>query len=331
MKFGIIGYGKMGNLYHDVLAELNIEIGFIVDLIKPFNEVKNFFQDYKTALDSIPVDGIIVSTTSPSHYEIIKYAVEKKIKYIACEKTFTTSVKQADELVSLLSNSDTRLTVNYSRRFSTRYTLLKKNILDKNILGKPKSIVITSGAGGLSALGTHFFDLCIFILEGKVQSIHAIPINKHLPNPRGKEFEDPGGYVLLNFDNDTRAFIDLGDDLGVQFMIEIVCEFGRILIDELNQTLTVRSRSEEDKEKPRHLYILPNPILVNEEFKQETKQFWIQKMMENLISQKEIVVTALMAKEKVEIYSAIRKSFDTKQTVYFPLDAEYYEKEFMVT
>lgn len=331
MKFGIIGFGRMGKIYHEVLNDLNIEIEFIVDLVKPQAEIKNFFKDFRIALDTISVDGIVVSTTSPSHYEIIKYAIEKKIKYIACEKSFTTSVKQADELITMLSSSSTRLTVNYSRRFSEKYNSLKKDILVTGILGRPKCVVITSGAGGLSALGTHFFDLCTFILESKVQSVHAIPINKHLPNPRGHEFEDPGGYVLLNFDNETRAFIDLGDDLGVQFMIEIICEFGRILIDELNETLTVRARSKEDREKPRHLYILPNPILINKEFTQETKQLWIKKMIENLISQDSIIVTASMARDKVEIYSAIRKSFNTKQTIHLPLNDEYYAKEFMVT
>jgi len=331
MKFGIIGYGRMGKVYAEVLNESNIEIAFIVDLKKPEDDVKNFFTDYKTAMEKIPVDGIIVSTTSPSHHEIIKYAIEKKIKYIACEKTFTTSVKHADELIKLLKSSNTRLTVNYSRRFSERYIKLKKDLYEKNILGKPRSIVITSGAGGLSALGTHFFDFCSFILDGKVKSVHAIPIDKKLPNPRGSEFEDPGGYVILNFDNETRAFIDLGDDLGIQFMIEIVCEFGRVLIDELNETITIRARSEDDRTKPRHLYVLPNPVIRNERFKKETKQEWIKKMIENLVSDSELIVTAEIAKEKVEIYSAIRHSFDSKQTIHLPLTNDYYERVFMVT
>ena len=138
MKFGIIGFGRMGKIYPDVLKELKIEVSFIVDLVKPSNETPNFFEDYKVALDTIPVDGIIVSTTSPSHYEIIKYSIEKKIKYIACEKTFTTSVKHADELVSLLSSSETRLTVNYSRRFSSQYASLKKIFSKKTFLGNLK-------------------------------------------------------------------------------------------------------------------------------------------------------------------------------------------------
>lgn len=331
MKFGIIGYGRMGKIYHEVLKELKIEVAFVADLIRPSYEISNFFQDYKQALDSVLVDGIIVSTTSPSHYEIIKYAVEKKIQYIACEKAFTTSVKHAEELSHLVSSTDTRLIVNYSRRFSTQYNSLKKNILDQNLIGKPKSIIVTSGAGGLSALGTHFFDFCTFILAGKVKSVYAVPVDKNLLNPRGSEFKDPGGYVLLTFDNETRAFIDIGDDLGVQFIIEVICEFGRIIINELNKTITVQARTKEDMSKPRHLYVLPNPILSHEPFELETKNIWIKKMIENLISTDEIIVPSSIAKDKVEIYSAIRKSFDTKKIVYLPLDDLYYSKEFMVT
>ena len=57
----------------------------------------------------------------------------------------------------------------------------------------------------------------------------------------------------------------------------------------------------------------------------------ITNMMKNLISESNLRVTAEIAKNKVEIYSVIRKSFDTNAIVELPLKDEYYEKEFMVT
>ncbi|MEX0764803.1 MAG: Gfo/Idh/MocA family oxidoreductase [Nitrosopumilaceae archaeon] len=328
MKFGIIGFGRMGQVYHDVLTSMNHEISFVCDVIKPVGIVNHYY-DYKIPLEKA-IDGLVVSTTGPSHSEIIIHAIEKNIKYIVCEKPFTTSVKQADEIIEKLKKSDTKLTINYSRRYSEAYSTLKEN-LNNDIIGKPKTVVITCGAGGLSAVGTHFFDLCTYFLDSKIKSVFAISINKNLSNPRGKEFEDPGGYVLLNFENETRAFIDLGDDLGIQHIIEIIGEHGRVVIDELNDEIMIRGRSADDRQMPKHKYVLPNPIIKKDRFGLESTNKLIEKMIQNLISEKGYLVTAQVSKGKVEIYSAIRKSFDTKKEVDLPLTGEYYNREFIVT
>ena len=265
MRFGIIGYGRMGKVYYEALSNLNIEIGFICDLVKPSTTIQHY-NDYREALDKSQVDGIIIATYGPSHYEVVKYALQKKIKYIVCEKPFTTSIKHADEIIHGLENSDTRLTVNYARRFSEIYSGLKNDLHNNHIIGKPRAITITCGAGGLATLGTHFFDLSSYLLDDKVKSVYAVSVNKNLPNPRGEEFEDPGGYTILTFENEGRAYIDLGDDLGLQHSIEIIGEYGRILIDESNEKITIRGRTEEERRKPKHLYGLPNPIIKEEFF-----------------------------------------------------------------
>ncbi len=211
----------MGKVYHEVLNEIGFSVDFVCDIEKKNEDVK-FFNDYKIALDSSEIDGLIVTTYGPSHYEIVKYAIQKNIRYIVCEKPFTTSLKHAQEIVALLENSKSKLTTGYLRRYSDVYSLLLEKLYKNNIIGDPKTIIITSGAGGISTLGTHFIDLCTLLLSKKVQSVFGIAINKNHPNPRGENFEDPGGYFILNFENEKRAFIDMGDDLGLQPKIEII-------------------------------------------------------------------------------------------------------------
>jgi len=330
MKFGIIGYGRMGTLYYKVLTEMGIEISFICDLVSKDSDIL-FFQNYKQALETCNVDGVIVSTYGPDHYHIIKNVIARGIKYIVCEKPFTTSVKHADKLISKLKKSKIRLSVNYARRVSNTYKDLKKIILDEKIIGEIGTIVITSGAGGLSALGTHYFDLVSFIFNEKIQSVFSISINKELPNPRGKIFKDPGGCVLIKFENNKRAFIDMGDDLGIQPIIEIIGEYGRIRINEINKEIEIKSRIIEDRKKPKNLYGLPNPILKTEIFDIGGLDELTKMNIENLISDLPIINNAEMAKKDVEIYSAIRKSFETNEVVRLPLTGDFYEKEFMVT
>jgi predicted dehydrogenase len=330
MKFGIIGFGRMGQLYKEILNSLNIKLDFICDVQKQ-DGISNFYTDYCEALNKTDVDGIIVSTYGPSHNEIIELAINNNVKYIACEKPFTTSVKDADNILKLLKKSNSRLNINYLRRFSEPYRKLFDEIHNKQIIGKPKSIIISSGAGGISALGTHFIDLSRYLLASEVSSVYGISVDKNLPNPRGDKFKDPGGYAILNFKNNSRMFLDMGDDLGIQPRIEILGEYGRIIINELNNKLEVYSRSKEDMLKKKHFYVLPNPILRNDLFNFESISTLTKKMIKNLISNDSIISPASSARNNVEIYSSLRNSFDTSKVVNLPLNDLYCKKEFMVT
>jgi predicted dehydrogenase len=330
MDFGIIGFGRMGERYSKVIKSLNHDVKFVCDNNKKDTDLP-FFSDYVKTIEKIPIDCLVISTFGPSHYEIMKYAISKNIKYVICEKPFTTSVKQADEILSLLKNSNTRLSVNYIRRFSKIYENIWNLLFKENCIGTPRSIIISSGAGGISTLGTHYIDLAIFLLNSKIKSVFAISVNKNLPNPRGSQFEDPGGYFLLNFENETRSFFEMGDDLGLQPKFEVIGEYGRMIIDEFNDELIIRARSDVNKQKENHFYGLPNPLIKKTNLNFESIETLIQKMIENLISDKELKSTANMARDKVEIYSALRKSFEKFELIKLPLTDSYYEKQFMVT
>ena len=105
------------------------------------------------------------SAKKEHHYEIVKYAINRGIKYIICEKPFTTSLRHAQEITELLKKSNSKLTVSYLRRFSDSYSSLIKEININKKIGVPKSIIITCGAGGISTVGTHFLDLCTYLLN----------------------------------------------------------------------------------------------------------------------------------------------------------------------
>lgn len=330
MDFGIIGFGRMGERYKNILNTLGHEIKFICDLSNKNTEYE-FFSNYVDAINNVSIDGLIISSHGPSHYEIMKYAILKKIKYIVCEKPFTTSVAHADEIIELLKNSQTRLSVNYIRRYSKRYEKILELLYVKNCIGTPKSMIISSGAGGISTLGTHYIDLATQLLQADVTSVFAQELNENLPNPRGDQFEDPGGYFVLNLENQKRVFFEMGDDLGIQPKFEIIGEYGRMIIDEFNDKLVIYSRNEEDRTKRKHLYGLSNPIVNDTKLNFESMEELIKNMLTNLISNEPVLSSVTIAKKKVEIYSAIRKGFDNNTLVTLPLNDDYYSKQFSVT
>ena len=75
------------------------------------------------------------------------------------------------EIVSLLKNSTTRLCVNYIRRFSNVYENIWNLLYNENCIGTPRSFFLSSGAGGISTLGTHYIDLATFLLNSKIKSV----------------------------------------------------------------------------------------------------------------------------------------------------------------
>jgi len=50
-----------------------------------------------------------------------------------------------------------------------------------------------------------------------------------------------------------------------------------------------------------------------------------------MISDTKLQIIPNMVRNNVEIYSAIRKSFDSGKIISLPLEGEYYDREFMVT
>jgi len=53
MNFGIIGYGRMGKIYDDVLSSMDIKLDFICDKLETQKKqgVK-FFSDYNQAFEN---------------------------------------------------------------------------------------------------------------------------------------------------------------------------------------------------------------------------------------------------------------------------------------
>lgn len=323
----------MGKVYKKILQDMGIKIEFIVDINteKIDNGDYHIFSDYKQALESKKIDGLVISTFGPSHFDIVKYAINKNVKYIACEKPFTTSVSHANEITELIKIKDIRLSVNYIKRFSLAYRNLMMDLYENHVIGHPKTIIIVCGAGGLSTVGTHYFDLCTFLLKSKVKTIFGISVDKKLTNPRGSEFNEPGGYAIMNYENECRVFIDMSDDLGLNPIVEIIGEHGRARINEIEKTILITGRTNEDKNKAKNFYGLPNPIIKNERFELEEVEELTKKMIENLISSSELISTSELGRQSVEIYSGLRKAFEKKCIVSLPLDDEYCERKFSVT
>ena len=57
-------------------------------------------------------------------------------------------------------------------------------------------------------MGSIFFDL-EFLSRKKVDTIFCKVDKSNTPNPRGKNFKDPGGYGLIKFNDNKKLLFDL--------------------------------------------------------------------------------------------------------------------------
>ena len=261
---GIIGVGRMGKRHLEAFRRIEgLAVGACCDVrpeaLKFLDDSEitcRHYTDWRDMLKEESFDILSVVTNAPSHAAITVQAAKVGVPRIVCEKPMAISVKEALEMIEATRASKTRLTINYSRRWSDDYRRLKE-LIREGTIGELCHSCFVCGGGLLACNGSHFFDLMRFISDSEATSVTAYVDKRGSPNPRGKEFNDPGAYGIVRFKNGMRGFLDMYEDLGVQPRIEIVGSLGRIIIDEINNSWSVESREEKDRTQPLGKYDLP--------------------------------------------------------------------------
>jgi predicted dehydrogenase len=263
-RVGIVGLGRMGRRHLEAyLRNPDVKVEACSDS-NP--EALNFletrevnckrFSDWHLMLRQGAFDLLSVVTNGPTHAEITIAAAKAKVRRIICEKPMATSIKEAKEMIAAVDANRTRLAINYSRRWSKDYQMLKKRIAD-GAIGKLSQICAVCGGGQLACNGSHFFDLMRFLSDSEAVSVVGYVDKRGTPNPRGPQFSDPGAYGLVTFQNGMRGFVDMYEDLGIPPRIEIVGSIGRVTIDEVKNSWTIEAREGRDREEKLGRYDLP--------------------------------------------------------------------------
>jgi len=143
IKIGIIGCGGMGKLHSNILKKMeDVEITAASDINenqllsfqKDF-EVKKVFTDYKELLKLSEIDGIICSTPTFTHPEIVIEAARAK-KDIFCEKPISLNLKDAEKMVEECEKNNVKFQIGYVRRFDQEW-LKFRELMKSKIIGSP--------------------------------------------------------------------------------------------------------------------------------------------------------------------------------------------------
>ena len=259
----LIGYGGMGKRYYQALKKLKFKVIAICDkkidmlsselpnnilLVKNFHKLLNF-----------DVDLLCVASNTKSRLDVVsQFCKNGKIKRIITEKPLSTSYKNCLKIQNIAKKNKIRLLINTHRSYSPNFLFLKK-IFDK-YQEKPTKIFINSPSAGLGNMGSTFFDLGLFFFNEKTKKIFSIIDKSGTINPRGKEYNDPGGYGTIIFDNSKKLFYDLSENTGLPYTITIRSKNLEIILDEVNNNFVLKQRPKKMEKKPLYFYLFKPKI-----------------------------------------------------------------------
>lgn len=160
IKIAVVGLGKMGlshlavvNAHPEVeLAAVCDSSGYVLGVLRKYTGVATY-SDYEAMLRELELDAVLIATPSRTHTGMVRSALERGL-HVFCEKPFTLSVTDADELSSLAGQRGVVTQVGYHNRFVGSFAEVKR-LLDagaigtvSHVLGEAYGPVVLKAKGG---------------------------------------------------------------------------------------------------------------------------------------------------------------------------------------
>lgn len=327
-RVSIVGLGRMGTRLVEASEKAGLEVVAILDSApEPWGlSQRSDLKDRLTATESdfwaVPSDILVAATTAPSHAGLLEAGLHHGFKRFVIEKPFATGVGEARRVLDLADKVGARVIVNHARRYCPNFQQLV-TLNGSEALGQLKSIYVALGGGSMGCLGVHFFDLFNLMygaLPTKVAATTTEPVG---PNVRGVDLYDPGGSVFLTYPDGGRAFLDIGDDIGIVGGIKMIFERGIVDIKNEFGPWLVVARSVEDRNKPNTQYGLPlfdaGELFPWTDFSMMER--W-SAMMKDAASDDTPLSNGELGAESLEVFVAARIAAEKKVWVSLPLSAE---------
>ena len=231
----IIGCGNIGALYDfDTAAiatyakafHIDPEIEFDVYDADPGSSLKvaeRYGVRRLTGLNAAncqDYDVVVVSTSTPAHYQYLSRLLERGPQLVICEKPVDIDRARLDQLLRLHAKSETKVLVNFFRRFQPGMIRLKQKIV--SVLGEDQCTnIIVTYQRGFHNNASHAIDLLEY-LWGSTIDLAGARLNHHVSD----EFDaDPTLSMSCIWNGINVQFIGL---TGVQFShLEISIYFTR--------------------------------------------------------------------------------------------------------
>lgn len=141
IKGAVIGLGKMG-ISHAAIVGAHPDVdmvavcdtsSLVLDAFKKFSETKTY-SDYKEMFEKETLDFVLIATPTRFHYPMVKLALEKGM-HVFCEKPFSLTVKEGQELTDLARLKGVVNQVGYHNHFIGTFREMKR-LIQSGVLGE---------------------------------------------------------------------------------------------------------------------------------------------------------------------------------------------------
>jgi predicted dehydrogenase len=302
-----------------------------VDALKKVEEF-NTFLDMDEMLHSFMPEVCIISTNGPSHYFLAEKAIQNGVKKLLLTKPLTCTLQDARNLIRLATEKGVKIAVDHGLRYDDTYNWIKSKIQEKKY-GELLSVNIMRNGIGLGCLATHSFDLANFLFDAFPSRITAWVDQPYTKNPRGEQFVDPGGLVILDYGSDKRAIVSQIERASGPMIVQLHFEHARMSIDVKHGTLELIEKKMESNNIPVKPIVLDKSINPHEYQVTHDTVYLMEKIIDNLLSNDAMIADVLHGAMSVEILvAAYMSSENANMPVQLPLsDTKYINKFLPVT
>jgi len=195
------------------------------------------------------IDLVCIATNGPSHAELTKQAVAAGVKYVMVEKPMACSLVECDAMIAAAETAGARIAVDHIRVYADVYHWLRGQIAS-GAWGELRMVWMQRPGIGMGCNAVHSFAAVRYLADAEVRRVVGWVDEPRGPNPRGAQFTDPGGTVVLEMDRGIRAIVAQIEDGAGPASVEIHCTGARVRLDERSGEIEIWERDRSVKPGP---------------------------------------------------------------------------------
>lgn len=262
LGMGVVGVGTMGRQHAFNIRHLIPEAQLIAvadaDLKRAQQvaselEIDHSYSSIEALVERRDIQAVVVVTPAKFHGTAMRVCAQAG-KDIFCEKPFTLTVAEADEMLDLTAKAGVRVQVGHVRRYDPPNVKAKKRIeageigdpvIFKSLARDPAPPPVSYMASGVNGMffqdsTVHEFDLGRWLMNDEIAEIHAY--GAILVFPEAAQFNDIDTALLnMKFSRGTLGAVEnyMQSGYGYDIRTEIVGSKGTILMGYLQQTAEI--------------------------------------------------------------------------------------------
>jgi predicted dehydrogenase len=201
-------------------------------------------------------DCISICTPTSTHFELLSRAINNNIKVIICEKPISNNIAEIVGLENLYHKNNSKVLVNYIRRFQPAYTELKKQLTGILAEERLTNISIRYQRGFINNC-SHALDLLQFLTDREINLKNIVISNRVFDH-----FEsDPTLSMNGEWDHTYVSINGLPNVKFSLFEIDLYFEHTRISIQQAGKSISYYHAAKSD--------LFLQPLLIDSEKSKE--------------------------------------------------------------